>query len=92
MGKRVVSLLAAVFMVCASSFSVSAWSADSFVADSPNYYKLFPSSFASASNSALVDTSSQSSASWTDLHHLMSAPPAYFLAKVHHDEVMVSGS
>lgn len=37
MVKRVVSLLAAVFMVCASSFSVSAWSADSFVADSPNY-------------------------------------------------------
>ena len=89
MVKRVVSLLAAVFMVCASSFSVSAWSADSFVADSPNYYKLFPSSFASASNSSLVDTSSQSSASWTDLHHLMSAPPAYFLAKVHHDEVTI---
>lgn len=45
MVKRVVSLLAAVFMVCASSFSVSAWSADSFVADSSNYYKLFPSTF-----------------------------------------------
>lgn len=45
MVKRVVSLLAAVFMVCASSFSASAWDADSFVADSPNYYKMFPSAF-----------------------------------------------
>lgn len=49
MVKRVVSLLAAVFMVCASSFSVSAWSADSFVADSPDYYKLFPESFSTQS-------------------------------------------
>lgn len=45
MVKRVVSLLAAVFMVCASSFSASAWDADSFVADSPNCYKMFPSTF-----------------------------------------------
>lgn len=52
--KRVVSLLAAVFMVCASSFSASAWDADSFVADSPNYYKMFPSAFS-------VQTASDSS-------------------------------
>lgn len=58
MVKRVVSLLAAVFMVCASSFSVSAWSADSFVADSSNYYKLFPSTF---SVQAVSDSSDSSS-------------------------------
>ena len=63
MVKRVVSLLAAVFMVCASSFSVSAWSADSFVADSSNYYKLFPSTFSvqaasdSSSNTVSFDCS-----------------------------------
>ena len=52
MVKRVVSLLAAVFMVCASSFSVFAWDADSFVADSPNYYKMFPARMPSISTMA----------------------------------------
>lgn len=70
MVKRVVSLLAAVFMVCASSFSVSAWDADSFVADSPNYHKMFPSSFASASNSVLVDSSDSGSVKSLDYDDL----------------------
>lgn len=65
MVKRVVSLLAAVFMVCASSFSASAWDADSFVADSPNYYKLFPESFSTQS----VSESSSDSLSSYDIFY-----------------------
>lgn len=86
MVKRVVSLLAAVFMVCASSFSVSAWSADSFVADSSNYYKLFPlnstlsSAFTSSSDSdsmsfdELFGTSTLSSSMWV---YFMGITPEY---------------
>ena len=86
MVKRVVSLLAAVFMVCASSFSGSAWDADSFVADSPNYYKLFPlnstlsSAFTSSSDSdsmsfdELFGTSTLSSSMWV---YFMGITPEY---------------
>lgn len=56
---RIVALFGAVLMVCASPFS-SAWDAQSFVADSPDYYTMFPSDF-SSSNSVFADSSESSS-------------------------------
>ena len=58
MMNRIVALFGAFLMVCASPFS-SAWDAQSFVADSPDYYTMFPSDF-SSSNSVLDDSFSGS--------------------------------
>lgn len=86
MVKRVVSLLAAVFMVCASSFSASAWDADSFVADSPNYYKMFSARMPSISTMAETDSSPSNSLSYTDILQNGSWSPdsLYFLLHVYY--------
>lgn len=58
MVSRIVALLGALAMVCTSPFA-SAWDADSFVQDSPDYYRMFSAKMPSIS--IMADSSSVSS-------------------------------